>query len=109
MVLEAVCVRIWLIIEHVLVYIICTVDLHLHPVLAISDDILYKTREVFEDVVDDFSEMDSVRQRFCAWKGKYRETYKEAYIALCLPKLVNPFIRLQLISWNPLQVSYIGS
>lgn len=71
----------------------------------IPDDILTQASDVFEDVVEDFSEMDSIRDRFAAWKKKYRDTYTEAYIGLCLPKLVNPFVRLQLISWNPLEVS----
>lgn len=61
------------------------------------------TSELLEDVVEDFSDTDSVREKFSEWKSRYGDTYKEAYIGLCLPKLVNPFVRLQLINWNPLQ------
>ncbi|XP_071134694.1 PAX3- and PAX7-binding protein 1-like [Mytilus edulis] len=60
---------------------------------------------LFEDVVEDFSEIHSIRERFEDWRSLYNDTYKEAYIGLCLPKLVNPFVRLQLINWNPLQES----
>lgn len=72
----------------------------------ISDEIQTRAAEVFEDVVEDFSDTDCVRERFVAWKKKYKDTYREAYIGLCLPKLINPFVRLQLISWNPLEVCY---
>ncbi|XP_052087083.1 PAX3- and PAX7-binding protein 1-like [Mytilus californianus] len=60
---------------------------------------------LFEDVVEDFSDIHSIRERFEDWRSLYNDTYKEAYIGLCLPKLVNPFVRLQLINWNPLQES----
>lgn len=70
------------------------------------DEIIIRASELFEDVMEDFSDTDCVRERFMSWKHKYGDTYTEAYIGLCLPKLVNPFVRLQLISWNPLDVSY---
>ena len=69
------------------------------------DEVSEVATDLFEDVVDDFSDTDSVREKFYDWKNKYGDTYKEAYIGLCLPKLVNPFVRLQLINWNPLQVT----
>ena len=60
--------------------------------------------QLFDDVVDDFSELECVRREFEKWKFTYRDTYQEAYIGLCLPKLMNPFIRLQLLKWSPLEV-----
>ncbi|KAK3577424.1 hypothetical protein CHS0354_032273 [Potamilus streckersoni] len=67
------------------------------------DDIFRVKEDLFEDVMEDFKELDAVRERFSQWKLEYGETYKEAYIGLCLPKLVNPFVRLQLLDWNPLE------
>lgn len=64
---------------------------------------------MFEDVVEDFSEVDSVRERFEDWKQTYKDTYQDAYIGLCLPKLLNPYIRLSLINWNPLEVGSYSS
>ncbi|XP_033739538.1 PAX3- and PAX7-binding protein 1-like [Pecten maximus] len=58
---------------------------------------------LFEDVENDFKEVSCVRERFESWKQEYGETYSDAYIGLCLPKLFNPFVRLQLIQWNPLE------
>uniref|UniRef100_A0A8C3U413 GCF C-terminal domain-containing protein n=1 Tax=Catharus ustulatus TaxID=91951 RepID=A0A8C3U413_CATUS len=37
------------------------------------------------------------------WKEKFPDSYCDAYISFCLPKLLNPLIRVHLISWNPLE------
>lgn len=60
---------------------------------------------LFEDVQEEFREVSCVRERFESWKQDYGETYSDAYIGLCLPKLFNPFVRLQLIQWNPLEAN----
>lgn len=59
--------------------------------------------------MEDFSEVDSVRERFEDWKQTYKDTYQDAYIGLCLPKVLNPYIRLSLINWNPLEVGSYSS
>ncbi|WAR08714.1 PAXB1-like protein [Mya arenaria] len=74
-----------------------------HQTMRKTNDILERAEQVFEDVVNDFSDTDCVRERFSAWRNQYGESYTEAYISLCLPKLVNPFVRLRLVSWNPFQ------
>ncbi|XP_062609801.1 PAX3- and PAX7-binding protein 1-like [Saccostrea cucullata] len=70
-----------------------------------KESVLGSQERVFEDVVEDFSEVESVRERFEDWKQTYRDTYQDAYIGLCLPKLFNPYIRLSLINWNPLEAN----
>ena len=52
--------------------------------------------------MDDFSKSSSVVARFREWKYNFPSSYSEAYISLCLPKLLAPYISLQLASWNPL-------
>lgn len=80
--------------------------LYIH-IFLIIDSINSGMERLFEDVVEDFSELHSIRERFEEWRSQYSDTYKEAYIGLCLPKLINPFVRLQLVNWNPLEVSKI--
>lgn len=70
-----------------------------------SENIDAVSRRLFDDALEDFTEVELIRKRFEEWKFQFGDTYREAYIALCIPKLVNPFVRLQLISWNPLKVS----
>lgn len=72
-----------------------------------SERILSEEKVIFEDVVEDFSSIDSIKSRFEEWKNKHEDCYKNAYISLCLPKLFAPFIRLQLLDWNPFEVQLI--
>uniref|UniRef100_A0A672HE17 PAX3 and PAX7 binding protein 1 n=1 Tax=Salarias fasciatus TaxID=181472 RepID=A0A672HE17_SALFA len=67
------------------------------------DRIVRDGKKVFEDVVDDFHSLDCIKSHFEVWRRSYADCYREAYIGLCLPKLFNPLVRLQLITWNPLE------
>ncbi|GFS26357.1 PAX3- and PAX7-binding protein 1-like [Elysia marginata] len=67
-----------------------------------------QTRQsLFEDVVEEFASPESVKENFERWKFTYGDTYREAYIGLCMPKLLNPFIRTDLILWNPLDTNNV--
>lgn len=66
-------------------------------------DILSRSQAVFSDVQDDFYNVKKILSRFEEWRGSYSESYHSAYISLCLPKLLNPIIRHQLLAWNPLK------
>lgn len=59
--------------------------------------------KVFEDVLESFYSIDCIKSQFEAWRSRYYTSYKDAYIGLCLPKLFNPLIRLQLLTWTPLE------
>ncbi|XP_034163987.2 GC-rich sequence DNA-binding factor 2 [Pangasianodon hypophthalmus] len=66
-------------------------------------DILKGSQEIFTDVQDDFSDVKKILSRFNEWRVSFPESYTNAYISLCLPKLLAPLIRHQLIGWNPLK------
>uniref|UniRef100_A0A8B9Q821 GC-rich sequence DNA-binding factor 2 n=1 Tax=Apteryx owenii TaxID=8824 RepID=A0A8B9Q821_APTOW len=68
-----------------------------------KDDILEDSRKIFEDVRVDFCDIRKILLKFQEWKEKFPDSYCDAYISLCLPKLLNPLIRVELISWNPLE------
>ncbi|KAF3706552.1 PAX3- and PAX7-binding protein 1 GC-rich sequence DNA-binding factor 1 [Channa argus] len=67
------------------------------------DRITRECKKVFEDVVEDFHSLDCIKSHFEMWRREYADCYRDAYIGLCLPKLFNPLVRLQLITWNPLE------
>uniref|UniRef100_UPI0037E9B37D PAX3- and PAX7-binding protein 1 n=1 Tax=Semicossyphus pulcher TaxID=241346 RepID=UPI0037E9B37D len=67
------------------------------------DRIVRECKKVFEDVVEDFHSLDCIKSHFEVWRRDYADCYRDAYIGLCLPKLFNPLVRLQLITWNPLE------
>ena len=57
---------------------------------------------LFDDVVDDFCILQNILQRFDSWRKQHNDSYNDAYIALCIPKIIFPFIRHRMILWNPL-------
>lgn len=57
-------------------------------------------------MVEDFHSLDFIKSHFEVWRRDFADSYRDAYIGLCLPKLFNPLVRLQLITWNPLEVSW---
>lgn len=59
---------------------------------------------LMDDVLEEFSSVDFVLKHMLEWKNKYMKSYEEAYVNLCIPKLVGPFVRLEMIVWNPLEV-----
>uniref|UniRef100_A0A663EKA3 GC-rich sequence DNA-binding factor 2 n=1 Tax=Aquila chrysaetos chrysaetos TaxID=223781 RepID=A0A663EKA3_AQUCH len=69
-----------------------------------KDNLLEDSRKVFEDVHADFCDIRKILLKFQEWKEKFPDSYCDAYISFCLPKLLNPLIRVQLINWTPLEV-----
>jgi GC-rich sequence DNA-binding factor len=59
---------------------------------------------VFDDVVDEFRDLDLIMKHFEEWKRFDLDSYKEAYVNLSLPKIVGPLVRLSIITWNPFEV-----
>ncbi|KFV87124.1 GC-rich sequence DNA-binding factor 2, partial [Struthio camelus australis] len=71
-----------------------------------KDNILEDSRKIFEDVHADFCDIRKILLKFQEWKEKFPDSYCDAYISLCLPKLLNPLIRVHLINWNPLEQNF---
>lgn len=72
--------------------------------VAFSEQILSDADEVFEDVIDEFHDMDLIMKQFEEWKRFDINSYKEAYVDLSLPKIFGPLVRLSIITWNPFEV-----
>lgn len=67
------------------------------------EEILDDTRHVFDDVVEEFSNVTALKLKFEHWKLEQPESYDRAYVPLCLVKIVAPFVRLHLVPWNPIE------
>ncbi|CRK97101.1 CLUMA_CG010440, isoform A [Clunio marinus] len=61
---------------------------------------------IFDEVVEEYCELPQILQKFDDWKKKDLNAYKEAYVHLCLPKIVNVFVRSQMILWSPFEVEF---
>lgn len=58
---------------------------------------------IFDEVVDEYCELPQILMRFDEWKKKDLNAYREAYVHLCLPKVVSIFVRAQMILWSPFE------
>ncbi|XP_030850781.1 PAX3- and PAX7-binding protein 1 isoform X1 [Strongylocentrotus purpuratus] len=67
--------------------------------------IVTEQAKVFEDVEEEFCSLPAIVNRFQRWKFSQGDSYSDAYIGLCLPKLCEPFVRLELLCWNPLEAN----
>ncbi|XP_043280862.1 PAX3- and PAX7-binding protein 1 isoform X2 [Venturia canescens] len=70
-----------------------------------KEDIDSDSHDVFSDVVDDFCTVRGILAKLESWKEMDAEAYSEAYVSLCIPKIIAPVIRLQLLTWNPIMES----
>ena len=75
-------------------------------VFLFAEKITDESTKIFEDVLEDFGNIKSIIARFQQWKYGFSETYKQAFVHLCLPKLVLPFVKIELLDWNPLMVVF---
>lgn len=72
----------------------------------ISAQIQSEAALVFDEVVEEYYELPQVLKRFEEWKRKDLNAYKEAYVNLCLPKIVGILIRSQMILWSPFEPEF---
>ncbi len=59
---------------------------------------------MFDDVNDEYSQVGAILDRFARWMLVDRQSYEDAFIALCVPKLIAPLVHTLLIGQCPLWV-----
>ena len=60
--------------------------------------------DLFFDTEEDFCQVQNIISRILKWLAIDEDSFEKAYVSLCLPKLLGPFIRLQMLNWRPLKV-----
>uniref|UniRef100_A0A8C5MDN2 GCF C-terminal domain-containing protein n=1 Tax=Leptobrachium leishanense TaxID=445787 RepID=A0A8C5MDN2_9ANUR len=65
--------------------------------------IMLRCKDLFDDVHEDFHRIKNILSKFQEWRRRFSESYYDAYISLCIPKLLNPLLRAQLLTWSPLE------
>ncbi|XP_061398036.1 PAX3- and PAX7-binding protein 1 [Musca vetustissima] len=70
------------------------------------EELIKEGLEVMEDVTDDFCKPDIILSKFHAWRQTDMSSYKDAFVSLCLPKILGPLIRLEMLTWSPLLADY---
>ncbi|XP_050303170.1 PAX3- and PAX7-binding protein 1 [Anthonomus grandis grandis] len=75
--------------------------------MGVQDQLFFdkEQNDVEQDIFkeEEMFSISNILTRFDQWKTKDLSAYNEAYASLCLPKIIAPLIRLNLIFWNPLQ------
>ena len=69
-----------------------------------SELLIERADAIFEDTATEYSDFGMLIRRFTDWLQTNPRSFRDAYVAECIPKLVGPFVRIELFSWNPLNV-----
>ena len=67
------------------------------------DLVLQAADEIFSDTSEEYGQLSLVKRRFEEWKREYSSSYNDAYISLSLPLIFSPYVRLELLRWDPLR------
>ncbi|XP_013112939.2 PAX3- and PAX7-binding protein 1 isoform X2 [Stomoxys calcitrans] len=70
------------------------------------EELIKEGLEVMDDVTDDFCKPDIILSKFHIWRQTDMNSYKDAFVSLCLPKILGPLIRLEMLTWSPLLADY---
>ncbi|CAF0931126.1 unnamed protein product [Rotaria sordida] len=73
--------------------------------LTQKQEIINEAEHLFDDVSDEYSQYKNIKIIFEQWKYQQNETYTDAFIEICLPKLFSPLIRREIIDWKPFETS----
>ncbi|KAH7280692.1 hypothetical protein KP509_36G009600 [Ceratopteris richardii] len=65
-------------------------------------EVLETADRIFNDAAEDFSQLSVVKEKLESWKRLYSSTYRDAYVSLSAPALFAPYVRLELLKWDPL-------
>ncbi|CAD6335138.1 unnamed protein product [Miscanthus lutarioriparius] len=66
------------------------------------DEFLKAADHVFSDAKEEYSSLRTVKDKFEGWKSQYPSAYRNAHVALSAPSVFTPFVRLELLKWDPL-------
>lgn len=66
------------------------------------DQLLQIAGQIFSDTDEKFSQLSLVKERFEIWKKEYESSYRDAYMSLSIPAIFSPYVRLELLKWDPL-------
>ncbi|XP_023306542.2 PAX3- and PAX7-binding protein 1 isoform X1 [Lucilia cuprina] len=70
------------------------------------EELIKEGLEVMDDVTDEFSKIEIILTKFYAWRKTDMPSYKDAFVSLCLPKILGPLIRLEMLTWSPLMADF---
>ncbi|XP_055842901.1 PAX3- and PAX7-binding protein 1 [Episyrphus balteatus] len=70
------------------------------------DQLEVEVDDLFADAGDDFCRPEQILSKFNVWRKTDMESYKDAFVSHCLPKIMGPIVRTEILLWNPLNEDY---
>ncbi|KAK4376493.1 hypothetical protein RND71_002789 [Anisodus tanguticus] len=69
------------------------------------DQLLQVSEQIFGDAHEEYSQLSVVVEKLDRWKKDYASSYRDAYMSLSIPVIFSPYVRLELLKWDPLHES----
>lgn len=66
------------------------------------EEVLDTAGRIFGDAVEDYARLQKVKERLEGWKTRYPTAYRDGYASLSAPAIFAPYVRLELLQWDPL-------
>lgn len=63
---------------------------------------LEASASVLADASEEYGSLPAVKDRLEQWKQQQPGAYADAYMSLSVPAVLAPFVRLELLHWDPL-------
>ncbi|KAL5209742.1 hypothetical protein ABZP36_005365 [Zizania latifolia] len=70
--------------------------------LSSRDEFLKTADLVFSDAAEEYASLRIVKDKFEGWKTQYPLAYRDAHVALSAPSVFTPYVKLELLKWDPL-------
>ncbi|KAL5707494.1 hypothetical protein ACHQM5_018392 [Ranunculus cassubicifolius] len=64
--------------------------------------LLETAEQAFSDASNDYSQLCYVKEKFEKWKENYPSSYQNAYASMSVVEIFSPYVRLELLKWDPL-------
>lgn len=66
------------------------------------NQLLQVADQIFSDAAEEYSHLSVVKEMFERFKKEHASSYRDAYMSLSVPAIFSPFVRLELLKWDPL-------
>ena len=63
---------------------------------------------VFADAGEEYADIAAVKVRLEDWQAQYLSAFNDAYMGISAPAIFAPFVRSQLLCWDPLYMPGTG-
>lgn len=67
-----------------------------------KQEVLLTAESVYGDAAEEYAQLGKVKEKLQSWKRQYSSAYSDAYMQLSVPSIFAPYVRLELLHWDPL-------